>query len=946
MNRNLLHYYAIVPLLLFGSITFAQSGIEGKVVDSAANTGLQGASVRLLSHRDSLIDHRTSTEEGRFQLKQVPPGNYRLQVNFLGYRPVYSDIRIQPGTAPPPITIQLLPEYRTLEEVAILAAPPMAVLKGDTTEFDAAAFSTEPYADADALVMQIPGVEIDEEGRVKAQGEDVQRIIVDGKEFFSSDPRIALKTIPADIISKIQLIDEKSEQAQFTGFDDGQRRKVINIVTRPDRRKGYFGRAAGGYGDSERYNTGGNLNIFNGDRRITVFALSNNVNLSDFSMASIAGGDEASEGRNNRGGRNRSSPAGGNGRGINNTSSISLNFNDEWLNDRLDFNADYAFNTTDNSTIGLTNREYLIGANANQFNAQVQESGSINYSHRSNMRIRFDIDSNQRLDFRPSLSWQRNNRNSFSDNRTVMANDDPVNASIRNNDNQYTNVNFSGSLDYRFRLFKPGRTISLSANGSANSNKGLAHTFSRNEFFAQQSLSRVDTVSNQNNTNGYGNGITGRLAYTEPLGTNSRVQANYSLRNTANYSNRETFEFLAETGQLGELDRRLSNEFTNDYTYQSGGLSYQFAKRDSFRFEIGMDFQDARINNNRTFPDAVITGSQFTSYLPSANFSYNITRDKELEIRYNTATNAPSIQQLQDVINNQNPLNIRTGNADLKQEYGHRLGFRFRRVNRESGSNFSTNIDGEFSNNRIVNSSYIATADTLIAPDVLLGAGGQFSRPENIDGYYTLRANATYGAPIKPWKININLSTNVYHNHDIGLVNRVKTVSNSYGINQRVGANSRFGQHLVIGLSYAGTYSIVRNNANTDLSYNYYNQIIRNDVAYTFWKGIRVASSLYYNYNQGLADGFNQQFVLWNASLGKKLFSKQEAEITLSAFDLLNRNTDVNRSISERYIQDSQNNALQRYFLLGFTYNLRHFAGGGGRGSGGDGRPPGGGRRF
>src|SRR5690606_32103661 len=284
--------------------------------------------------------------------------------------------------------------------------------KGDTTEFDAAAFSTEPYADADALVMQIPGVEIDEEGRVKAQGEDVQRIIVDGKEFFSTDPRIALKTLPADIIAKIQLIDEQSEQAQFSGFDDGQRRKIINIVTRPDRRKGYFGKAAAGYGADERYNAGGNVNSFDGDRRFTIFVVSNNVNQSDFSMAGIAGGEGS--GRNDRGRRGRSGSGGG--RGLNNTHSISTNFNNEWMDERLDVNANYAFNSTGNEMYSLTNREYLIGANANQFSTQHQESGSVNYSHRANVRIRFDIDSNQRIDFRPTLSFQQHNRNAFSDN--------------------------------------------------------------------------------------------------------------------------------------------------------------------------------------------------------------------------------------------------------------------------------------------------------------------------------------------------------------------------------------------------------------------------------------------------------------------------------------------------------------------------------------------------
>jgi len=933
MNNRYKRYFLALPLLFLSFAALSQPFIRGKVVDSADNTGLQGASLKLLTLRDSLLEQRASGTEGTFQLKSVPPGRYRLQVNFLGYRPVFLTVTVPTGESPQPLSIRLIPEYRALEEVAIIAAPPVAVLKGDTTEFDASAFSTEPYADADALIMQIPGVEIDEEGKVKAQGEDVQRIIVDGKEFFSTDPRIALKTLPADIISKIQIIDEKSEQAQFTGFDDGQRRKVINIVTRPDRRHGYFGRAAGGYGASERYNTGGNLNLFNGDRRFTVFAVSNNVNQSDFSMASIAGGEDA--GRNSRGGRNRSNPAGGgNGRGINQTNTVSINYNNEWLDDRLDFNGNYAYSSTNNSTNSLTNREYLLGANANQFNTQNQESSSINYSHRANMRVRFDIDSNQQINFQPSLSFQQNNFQLLSNSRTLLANNDPVNTSTRTNDYENFNFNFSGNLDYRLRLSRTGRTVSLSANGSVNSNKGLAYTYSLNEFFEAAVSGRTDTVSNRNNTDGYGNGITGRIAYTEPLSQHSRLQVNYSLRNTANYSNRETFEFLVETGQLGELDRLLSNEFRNDYTYQSGGLSYQIAKRDSFRVEVGFNFQDAKINNNRTFPEHEVTGSHFSSYLPNATFAYNFTRDKEIQLTYSTATNAPSINQLQDVINNQNPLNIRTGNSNLKQEYGHRFQLRYNSVQRESGSNFSVNLNADISNNRIVNSTFVASSDTLIAPEVLLGAGGQFTRPINIDGYYTVRANATYGTPIKPWKINLNLNTNLYHNHDIGLINNAETFSNSYGVNQRIGINSRFGPHLVVGLSYTGNYSVVRNNSNADLSYNYYNQIVRNDVAYTFWKGIRIASSLYYNYNQGLAQGYDQQFILWNASLGKKLFKRGEGEITLSAYDLLNRNTNISRSISERYIQDTQNNALQQYFLLSFTYNVRHFGGGGNAGGG------------
>ncbi len=930
-------YYLLLILgICLAQGAHAQHTLRGQVIDSADSSGLQGALVRVLTGpRDSLVRQVPSDERGNFAVPSLPSGNYLLEVNYLGYRATRVPVSLTSNTKKDDnITIKLLPAYLALDEVTIRPFQAVA-LKGDTTEFDAAAFSTEAYADADALVVQIPGVEIDEDGQVKAQGEAVQRIIVDGQEFFSSDPRVALKSLPADVISKIQIIDEKSEQAKFSGFDDGHRSKVINIVTRPDRRQGYTARIGAGYGANSRYNGGGHLNYFNEKERLTFSALSNNINQQDFSMAGIAGVEE-SEGRNRRGGRGGGGPGGG--RGINTSHRVSSNYSNKWLEERLEFNGNYSYNTTGSDVVRLVNREYLIGANENQFNVQRQTTGVDNDRHQANMRIRFDIDSAQRLDFRPSFSFQRSEIHSFSNNRTELANNDPVNASERNNDNNNRNFSFSGNLDYRIRLNRSGRTVSLSANGSVNSNKGLAHTFSLNDFYNAAQDIRSDTVSNQNQTGGYGNGITGRLAYTEPITRISRVQANYSIRNNANYSNRETFEFLAETGQLGELNTLLSNEFRNDYTYHSGGVSYQISKRDTFNFDVGIDFQDAQAQNHRYFPDVRDMTSHFTSFLPRAHFMFRFSQEKNINFNYNTATNAPSINQLQDVVNNQNPLYIRTGNPNLEQEYRHSFSLRYNQVDREKGGNFSVNLNAQFSNDRVVNSSYIATADTMILPGVLLGNGGQFSRPENVDGYYQVRGHTTLGIPIEALKINLNLNTGLYHTHDVGLLNGATSFSNSYGVNQRVGINSKFGPHLIIGLSYSGNYSVVKSNMNSQRNYNSYNQILRNDITYTFWKGIRVASSVYYNYNTGLSDGYDQSFILWNASIGKKLLKRQEAEISLSAYDLLNRNTNINRNISERFIEDSQTNALQRYFLLNFTYNLRQFGMGGGGGAGGRGR--------
>lgn len=917
------HLLLIPFFLLFSFIASAQITVSGIVKDSLTNSPLMGARVEVITAADSVIRSTSSDEGGDFRFTNIPNGSYTLKVNFLGFK-IYQQQFMLNRNKPEQFDVLLSLDMTVLNAVDINAKPPMVVLKGDTTEFDAGAFMTEPYADADALIGQLPGAEIDGEGKLTFQGEEVQRIMVDGKEFFSTDPRIAMKTIPADIVSKLQVIDEQSEQAKFTGFDDGERKKVMNIVTKPDRRHGYFGKVAGGYGNSEKYNTGGSYNIFNGDKRISFNAVSNNVNQQDFSMENLAGGETLDQGRNRSRGRGRNNVGAG-GSGLRNTNNIAVNYNNEW-NDQLDLTANYSFNKTDSYTESMINREYLIGSRSNQLSVQQQNASGKNMSHRANLRLEYEIDTNNSISFRPNIQYQQSGILLNSFNRTMLTTQEPVNSSVRDNQNDRNNLNFSGDFTYRRRLNKKGRSLSLSANGSINSNKGLAYNLSMNEFYESFLLDRTDTVNNENNTYANGNGLTGRLAYTEPINDQSRLQVNYSIRNTNNYSNRETFEFLAETGQFGELNEQLSNEFRNDYIYHSGGLGYQYNKED-FRFDLGLDMQRAQLQNHQYFPEEQLNSSRFSSYLPNASLTYRFSRNKDIRINYSTATNAPNINQLQNVINNQNSLNVRVGNPDLKQEYGHRFSLRYKTVNRETNANFSTDINAEFSNNRIVNSTWIAEQDTVIGADLILGKGGRLTRPENVDGYYRLRGHATLGIPIEKLKINLSLNTGLFHTRDIGMLNNQLSYANSSGINQRIAVNSKISQKIIFSFSYGGNYSVVRNNMNPDLSYNFYNQNLRNDFTFIFMKGIRISSTFNYNYNTGLTNDDSQRFVLWNASLGKKLFSRQQGEIALSAYDILNTNTNISRDISEQFIEDRESNMLNQYFILSFTYNLRKFGG-------------------
>ncbi len=936
-KKNLLHLILGIVLIGLGTqAMYAQTLIRGRITSAEAGAPVQGATVKVTNAADSVISSTSSDPDGKYAFASFPlvSGSFIIRIQILGYESRDLPLSLKQGQREYVLDAGLSPAAVQLEEVAIQGGPEVKLMN-DTTEFDVGAYKTEPYADSDALIGQLPGVEIDGEGNIIAQGEQVTRILVDGKEFFSTDPRIAMKNLPADIIDKIQIIDERSERSRFSGFDDGVRNKVINIVTRPDRRSGYFGRAGSALGNLTRYNVGGHVNFFENERRISITALSNNINQQNFGMADIGVEEEQGQGRNGGGGNN----GGGNNGGGNNgqrgsqgnskISNLALNYSNSWRDKIWKFSGDYSLNNTNSLVRSVTNRETLIGANANQLRFENADRDRLNRNHRLNMRLDWEADSVHLLTFRPRISLQNTNGLQMSSSLTNSGDLEPINRSTREQINEQHNFSVSGSLDYRIRLGRGGRNLSLNTSANLNRNKGLAQNISLNEYYQRQLENSLDTVNNQNNTETLGNGFTGRLTYSEPLNTHNRLAANYSLRNNSNFSNRETLDFLAETGQYAELNRQLSNTFNNDYLHHSAGLNYQYSKN-SFQWTVGLDYQQSHVQNERTFPTVSELERRFVSFLPNMNISYRPSRSLNLRMGYTTSTNSPTVNQLQEVINNQSPTNIRTGNADLNQEYQHQLNLSINKVQRETGRNLNISLNGSYSNDRVVNATWIAARDTMVAPGIILRQGGQFAKPVNVDGYYNVRGNVSFGSPIKALKLNLNLNTGLHHGHSIGMMNSQETFSDTYGVNQRISINSRISEKLLYNLSYSGNYTFVKNSANEQTSYNYFNQTFRSDLTWIFWKGVKVGSSLIYNKNAGLSQGYDQSFMLWNASLGKKFLKKQQAELTLSAYDLLKKNKSITRMVSENFITDVSTNILQQYFMLGFTYNLRHF---GGRGS-------------
>lgn len=906
----------LLPFLLIivfsHSISQAQSIVSGKVQDKTKANPLQDVSIQLLNLKDSTVRSAKSNDKGAFSFERVNPGRYQLSGTLLGFKKFEQQLDVNKATQS--VVVELEPGEIIIEEITIAPAPNVAV-RGDTLEFNSRNFATREYADADEMVAQVPGVTIDEDGKVSAHGEEVTKIMVDGKEFFSTDPKVALKTLPADIIDKLQIIDEKSEQSKFSGFDDGKRSKVINIVTKPDKKKGLFGKFNAGKGDEDKFSLNTGVNAFRGDEKVSINIMANNINETDFS--------EQGRGGFRRGNNNTD-------RGLSDTYAAAANYTNTFLDKKLEVNGNYRFRSSNTITNTLSDVEYTTGTRANQFQKQQQEGENGNSEHNLRGRLKWDIDSMNRLDINPNLSYT--NRDIFNSSVSNMMKEgsEPLNNSDRKFNNNNSNFSFGGSLTYMHRFRKSGQTISLNLDGNKSSNEALGRTLSFNQYYKDAMLDRIDTNNRESITNGYGSGYNGRLSYTYNLSKISRFQANYGFRNTSNYSDRKTMEFLAETGQFDELNERLSNEFRNDFNHHSAGISYAYNKQDTFRFQIGINYERGIRTNDRTFPIDLKTTADFGAFLPEMTVVYFFTKERNLEFNYNKQTNTPSIEQLQDYIDNSNELFLRNGNPNLNQEQSHRLRFQYRDVNRKNGRSFTSNINFDYINDKIIMNTMTTDSTITLFDDIILGAGGQYAVPENINGVFQFRANNNYGLPLKKLGFNLNLNNNLFYNRNYAILNKELMPNHSYGFSQHVGLYTNFSKKIIIGFNYNLNMNFTNNPMSEISHYQITNHRVSNTFILEFFKNMTLSYNYSYLYNGGVMGAEGISTNLLNASIGYKVFKKKNAEISLKAFDLFNNAKNINRRVSEISISNITSNTLTRYFLLSVSYNWRNF---GGRGS-------------
>ena len=914
----------------------AQSVVRGKVVDAQDQTPLIGANVVLTHLPDSVKTGTAVISDGSFQIDNVAAGRYLVAVSFIGYQDQRQPLTVPAYGAPIALGTLALKAGSgvSLKTVVVTGQAVQQVQHGDTTSINAKAFKTNPDATAGDLITKMPGIQVDATGKTQAQGEAVQQILVDGKPFFGTDPDAVLKNLPAEAIDKVEIFDQMSEQSRFSGFNDGNTQKTLNIITKPQFRNGQFGRAVVGAGP-DRYKASVNVNDFHGDRRTTVLAQSNNVNEQNFGTDDLLGviGNSAQGGRGGGGG-GRGGGGGGSGAGANpgdflvnqnggisTTNAAGINYSNKW-NKNTELTGSYFFNRSNNALNSSTFRQYVLPDQNNTTYSENSQSGSINYNHRANVRLDQKIDSMTSVLFRPRLSWQQNDANRTLEG--ITAREASTQSQI---DTRYLSdnraVNPGGDLLLRRRLpGRPGRTLSLSINGAYNGRNGTSTLNTMSVGGSTTSNLNQQALLTQHSSN-----IGGNLAYTEPVGQHAQLQANYSLNYAPNNSDKRTYDFDTGEQRYSRLDTALSNVFTNYYLTQGGGLSYRYNVR-KIQASVGASAQVARLRGDQTFPVPGPVNYTFWNVLPQANLMWRPDREHNVRLFYRTSTNAPSINQLQAVVNNSNPLQLTIGNPALRQEYNHSLVARYSVTKAGKSSNFFALLSGSYTQNPISNRTLVASRDTTVVPTgteqaVRLPAGAQLTQSTNLQQQYNVRALANYGLPLPTLKLNLNLNLGGSFAQNPGLVNNGLNYARTPALTGGATISSNISERLDFTLSSNSAQNFVRNTLTTQLNTNYFSQVTRLRLSWIVGPGISFQTDAAHQLYRGLSSSYNQNYFLWNASLGKKIFPGQRGEIKLYAFDILKQNRAIQRNVTEAYYEDVQTTVLQRYIMLMFTYNIR-----------------------
>lgn len=908
----------LVSICLFCSFqSFSQQNkISGYITDTSSGKKLGQAVVSLIRTQDSILSKFTRTnDEGFFELKNIPQGKYIFMISYPGYAEYVDEVDIN-GDVALNKTVTIIPRSKLLEEIIIQQKVSAIRIKGDTTEYKADSFKVDANANVQELLKRLPGLQVNSKGEITAQGQKVEKILVDGEEFFSDDPAVVTQNLRANIVDKVQVFDKKSEQAEFTGVDDGQKTKTINLELKDDKKKGYFGKIEAG-SDFDNYRTGkAMINSFKKKQKIAAYVTHNNTTFEGLNWNEQRNfGSSSNQNMEimEDGGMMIWSDGGDDfarGQGLPIATTGGLSYINKWNKDKNSINGSYQFNDqTVTGRNGSITQSILENSSFTNTTSEIFNT----YRRRNKLNALYDwnIDSSSSLKLKANgslVTGQRDNEftgESFGDDGQM------INEQTRRTATETENRDFTSELSFRKRLKKAGRTISYTGNYSYNTRLGDGFLFSNNKFFdTNGQLTDEDDVDQKKTNNERQQTIQNSIIYTEPISKTWNLELTYKNNFSRNDAERNTFERPTLNDSYKDIVDTLSNHFLFRTTDHNGGVSFRYNGKKivaSFGTAVGRtNFNLEELNKGD------VRSIAFTNLLPRASIRFTPKKQKSFTLSYNGSTQNPTLQQINPIIDNIDPLNITIGNPDLKQAFRHNFSLNMNDYKIIKSRNFYLSGNFSFVNNAITNSN---TLNIL--------TGERTNKTINTNGNYNGNVWTMYGFEVfKGVNLHFNASGNV--SRFVNEVNNTRNVSDNYSIGAGFGMGKWSDKWLSFNVNVEPRYNNSRSSINKGVVTKYWSVN-----AYPYIETKFKKQKLYFNVNgelnvyQKTSTFANQRNVfLLNSSL-RRTFSKTDAfEVKLSVNDLLNQNLGIRRNITSNFISENTFQNIRRFWLLTFTWNF------------------------
>lgn len=916
--------FVLFFLLCAAHYSYSQTAtVKGTIVDTLNQLHLSNAVIMLLHAQDStLYKFGRSDESGKFSIPELKEGKYVLVVSYPTFADYADTLSLSANAVKQLGNIALIQKSKLLNEVVVQQKIAAIKMKGDTTEYNAASFKTRENASVEELLKILPGIEVNAKGEIKAQGESVQKVLVDGEEFFGDDPTLVTKNLKANMVDKVQLYDKKSDQAAFTGVDDGQRSKTINIQLKEDSKKGYFGKVALGYGTEGYHDNQVMFNYFKGKKKISAYGIFSStgkvgLNWQDKDKYGL-GTDEFSINEDGdfdfmwRGDELDSWDGRYNGNGYPTVQTGGVHYNDKWDRDRQRVNTNYKLMNLSVKGSDANNSQTLLGNDSTYYNESTGDFKNHIFRNRIDGDYEWQYDSSS--SFRVMVDGTLDHKNSTNYNTSsTRLNDEMKNSGTR----MTTNIADIGSLNsnifWRKKFKKPRRTMSFNFIENYQQNKGRGNVDATTTFYRPGLPDSVKILDQYKVSNSDMLNLVGNLTYTEPISKNGTITATYGFNWLNSNSNRLSYNDSGN-GKYTDLDSLYSNDYNVTSFTNKVGLSYGYTKdkiRISFGGSAGLsDFTQEDQFRNHTY------NRQFVNYYPRAVFRYNFSQYRRFSFTYNGNTEQPRIDALQPLVVNDNPLFITIGNPDLKPSFNNRFNASFndykvlskRSIWVSLGYNFILN---SFGNRSVIDKGGVTTSQTV-----------------NINGNQTGWFNFSFNWETPIWDLRIGPGGRMNYTKNLNYTQGILVNTHTYNPGLNISVSKYEEKKYEFYLRFDANYNASVSSLKTNVQPNYWNYYIEGSSTIMFPAKIDLRTELEYNLRQRTSVfTSNNNVAIVNASLTKRIGKKDDIIFGVSVNDLLNQNVGITRSIYSNNISESRRTTIQRYFLLTFSWNFSKFGG-------------------